>query len=551
MRELGPAILAPRRPRARLLWVVGILVYATVIWYLGWGKLREAVATIQIPYVGLMMLMILLATGVRALKWRLVLGRGQNAVGLYFLSKAAGGWTPGRAGELAPLLIKKYRTPQMAAWIFFDRILETAATLGLGLVGVAALGLSLNNIALMFGIALILLVAIPLMVLMRPSWLVSVARRTKEGTLLRRLTMLSVAVSEETVALGAKAPMASILTLLGTSLDLLAGMFLYLSFGHVVSFALLATATCAHGLASAVPFLPNATGVPYLAAAGLLYHFGGVPEGALAAAVGVNLAVSNLVFWTCFGLGAASFRSETRAMSQGDTFDELASGELLYDYEPESLELVRSLVPATGRVLDLGCGDGVLGAAMDAETVVGVEISARCALLAAKRGLKTLVADAQAGLPFPDGAFDTTTCLNILHHLPGAWDDVLRELDRVLAPGGAMVIVEPDARYRLVRWTQAPGSPIRVAPCDNEPAIDPRNLIVILDSMGYSFSCRPVRMIGHQMERSTFPLWQRLLKAPFVIVLSWLHGKRANKFALVGRKPFLSFPEKKETKKSD
>jgi len=540
---LNPAALTIKRPRARWLWVVGIGVYAAVIWYMGWAKLKDAIASIEPFYVGLMMLMILAATALRALKWRLALGANQNAVGLYFLSKAAGGWTPGRAGELAPLLLKKHRTPKMAAWIFFDRILETAATLVLGLLGVMVLGLSLNNIALLFVIALILLVGMPLAVLTRPQLLVHFAAKTKEGSFLRRMAMLGIAVSQETVSLGAKAPLASVLTLMATTLDLAAGLFLYLSFGHLVLFSLLATAQCAHGLASAVPFLPNATGVPYLAAAGLLYQFGGVPEGALAAAVGVNLAVSNIVFWTSFGIGATAFRSSrAKDANQGQTFDELASGELLYDYEPESLELVKSLVPRHGRVLDLGCGDGVLGQAFEADSVVGIELSARCASLAGKRGLLALVANGQTGLPFADGTFETTTCLNILHHLPGAWDEVLRELDRVLTPGGRMVIVEPDARYALVRWTQAPNSPIRVAPCDNEPAIHPRDLLNILDTMGYSYSCRPVRMIGHQMERSTFPLRQRLLKAPFVIILSWLHGKRPNKFAIVAHKPDLGTP---------
>ena len=42
---------------------------------------------------------------------------------------------------------------------------------------------------------------------------------------------------------------------------------------------------------------------------------------------------------------------------------------------------------------------------------------------------------------------------------------------------------------------------------------------------------------GAQQERSVFPLWQRLLKAPFVIVLALYYRSMPNKFALVAKKP--------------
>ena len=58
----------------------------------------------------------------------------------------------------------------------------------------------------------------------------------------------------------------------------------------------------------------------------------------------------------------------------------------------------------------------------------------------------------------------------------------------------------------------------------------------LMARMGFELERRPIRIDGRQVCRSVFPLWQRLFKAPFVIALAWWHGRRPNKFVLVGRK---------------
>ena len=222
---------------------------------------------------------------------------------------------------------------------------------------------------------------------------------------------------------------------------------------------------------------------------------------------------------------------------QAALFDRLAAGSRLYDYPAESLAKLKALVPQGGRVLDVGCGDGTIGAAFDSDFHVSFDVSPRCAALAASRGQSALVADATGGLPFANAAFDTVACMDVLHHLGQAWEAVFSELDRVLRPGGALVIIEPDARNLLVRWTQGPRSPIRVAPCDDEPAIDPDELLPHLERRGYAFELQSTHIEGAQVERAVFPLWQRLLKAPFVLGLAWWCRGRPSKFAIVARKP--------------
>ena len=225
------------------------------------------------------------------------------------------------------------------------------------------------------------------------------------------------------------------------------------------------------------------------------------------------------------------------ANDQAVLFDRLAERECLYVYSPEALASVNALVSGKGRVLDVGCGDGTLGAALDGDEVVGFDISPQCARLSARKGLRTVVADAVGRVPFAAAVFDTIYCMDILHHLGQAWEPIFRELDRVLRPGGTLVIVEPDARNPLVRWTQAPNSPIRVAPFNNEPAIHPGELTPILERLGYACECRRFQLEAHQVVRDVFPLWQRLLKAPFVIALALVCRGIPNKLLIVARKP--------------
>lgn len=101
--------------------------------------------------------------------------------------------------------------------------------------------------------------------------------------------------------------------------------------------------------------------------------------------------------------------------------------------------VVELLAPAAGeRILDLGCGDGVLTAAI-VETgaeVVGVDSSPGMVAAAHKRGIDARLADAYE-LPF-DAEFDAVFSNAALHWMtqPG---EVVRGVARALRPGGRFV----------------------------------------------------------------------------------------------------------------
>ena len=65
------------------------------------------------------------------------------------------------------------------------------------------------------------------------------------------------------------------------------------------------------------------------------------------------------------------------------------------------------------------------------------------------KGLATVCTPAES-LPFPSGSFDRIILMDVLHHVLDQRQSVC-ELWRVLAPGGRIVIIEPDIRKFIVR----------------------------------------------------------------------------------------------------
>ncbi len=101
------------------------------------------------------------------------------------------------------------------------------------------------------------------------------------------------------------------------------------------------------------------------------------------------------------------------------------------------------------RVLDVGCGPG------GETTYVGVDASMSMARTAASRGRAVVVADA-AALPFRDRQFDAVRADRLFQHLVDP-RRVLRELIRVLRPGGRLVVADPDQSTLVV---DAAGHPL-------------------------------------------------------------------------------------------
>jgi 2-polyprenyl-3-methyl-5-hydroxy-6-metoxy-1,4-benzoquinol methylase len=117
-----------------------------------------------------------------------------------------------------------------------------------------------------------------------------------------------------------------------------------------------------------------------------------------------------------------------------------------WDYRPTYLAKMRwvrarldGLAPAT-RVLDVGCGEGVLVDEYAARVAIeGVDLH-----YASPRVRQASV----LALPFADASFDVVLCLDVLEHLPHAEQaGALREIRRVLQPGGEALLSLPNLAH--------------------------------------------------------------------------------------------------------
>lgn len=136
---------------------------------------------------------------------------------------------------------------------------------------------------------------------------------------------------------------------------------------------------------------------------------------------------------------------------------EFLQGQFAFSFVQEAarrtLELL-ALEPG-GSVLDLGCGNGefllLLARLVGPQgRVVGVDHAPAFVAEARERvaaeGLEAMVSVAEGdayALPFDDGSFDAARCERVLMHLEDPTAG-LREMRRVVRPGGWVVATEPD-----------------------------------------------------------------------------------------------------------
>ena len=128
-------------------------------------------------------------------------------------------------------------------------------------------------------------------------------------------------------------------------------------------------------------------------------------------------------------------------------------------------EIVARHLPqcASPRLLDVGCGHGYIHPELlrSGFRITGLEVADEVLPLAreANPEVSYLAYDGQQ-LPFADASFDVVTAICVMHHVPPAlWQGLVREMRRVLCPGGVAAIFEHNPYNPATRYVVA-NSPI-------------------------------------------------------------------------------------------
>ena len=143
-------------------------------------------------------------------------------------------------------------------------------------------------------------------------------------------------------------------------------------------------------------------------------------------------------------MGPPSSVSRTGEYAErGDYHRQLSADWEFYPTYLEKLARVRAYLralPRTTRVLDAGCGEGVLVDEFhSALAIEGLDPNYESARV--RRG--SLLA-----LPYAAGSFDRALCLDVLEHLTFADQPrALAELYRVVAPGGELFVTVPNLAH--------------------------------------------------------------------------------------------------------
>jgi len=133
-----------------------------------------------------------------------------------------------------------------------------------------------------------------------------------------------------------------------------------------------------------------------------------------------------------------------------DEYDDSLPHHVMDHYLDKRSGFIRQHV-APGRILDVGCGTGVLAARLSDEKydVTGVDpFRGMLKYLKQRRpGINAVHAFGQS-LPFKDNSFDLAYCVAVMHHVadPKAVRETVLEMTRVTKPGGHILIWDHNPR---------------------------------------------------------------------------------------------------------
>lgn len=172
-------------------------------------------------------------------------------------------------------------------------------------------------------------------------------------------------------------------------------------------------------------------------------------------------------------IGSGSGESKTSSLDQLEKRRRIYAS-YGYDIDKERLAIIEAAQPLSGSILEAGTGKGHFAVALArlGYRLVSFDLSeeqlqvARENLVSHGLGDRVeLRRENGESLSFPDASFEAVFSVNMVHHLENPFQ-VLRELTRVLKPGGKLVISDfsPEGLDMMAAVHREEGGEHRVAP---------------------------------------------------------------------------------------
>jgi SAM-dependent methyltransferase len=133
------------------------------------------------------------------------------------------------------------------------------------------------------------------------------------------------------------------------------------------------------------------------------------------------------------------------------------------DRERAHLALLSTILQSDDALLDAGCGNGrflrMIRKSFPRVRLVGADFSPVEVAAAAESGFQVAQANFESELPFADGEFAVVNLAQVIEHLRDP-DRLLEEINRILRPGGHLVLSTPN----LCAWFNRVLVPFGVQP---------------------------------------------------------------------------------------
>ena len=110
------------------------------------------------------------------------------------------------------------------------------------------------------------------------------------------------------------------------------------------------------------------------------------------------------------------------------------------------LSLIGNFLDGKKKILDIGCGIGVLASEVKDRynsEVYGIDINRVAVKSAVQAGIKAKVGDIEKKLPYGNESFDAVLIIQVIEHVLGT-DDLVLEAKRVLKENGLLIISTPN-----------------------------------------------------------------------------------------------------------